>query len=82
MMIRHVEISDCDDEPLLVPYTDLLDILFNSSSIQYLGIPLTSETLKYNFSKISFSKNLHYFKAVCVLYRKYFNTCFSYNFKR
>ena len=59
--LRHVEISD-HNVPLLVPYTDLLDILFNSSSIQYLGIPLTSETLKYNFSKISFSKNLHILK--------------------
>ena len=59
--LRHVEISDLD-VPLPVPYTDLLDILFNSSSIQYLGIPLTSETLKYNFSKISFSKNLHTLK--------------------
>ena len=59
--VRHVEI-DVHDVPLLVPYTDLLDILFNSSSIQYLGIPLTSETLKYNFSKISFSKNLHTLK--------------------
>ena len=59
--VRHVEISN-HDVPLLVPYTDLLDILFNSSSIQYLGIPLTSETLKYNFSKISFSKNLHTLK--------------------
>ena len=62
--VRHVEISDHDHKVLQfpVPYTDLLDILFNSSSIQYLGIPLTSETLKYNFSKISFSKNLHTLK--------------------
>ena len=59
--LKRVEMSDCD-EPLPVPYTDLLDILFNSSSLQYLGIPLTSETLKYNFSKISFSKNLHTLK--------------------
>ena len=59
--LRHVEIND-HDVPLRVPYTDLFDILFNSSSLQYLGIPLTSETLKYNFSKISFSKNLHTLK--------------------
>ena len=63
--VRRVEIND-RNVPLLVPYTDLLDILFNSSSIQYLGIPLTSETLEYIFSKISFgfSKNLRTLKLI------------------
>ena len=41
--VTHVEISD-HNVPLQVPYNDLLDILFTSSSIQYLGIPVTSET--------------------------------------
>ena len=46
--VRHVEIS-YHDVPLQVPYNDLLDILFTSSSIQYLGIPVTSENSEVQF---------------------------------